>query len=155
MESGLEIQLFGPTRGRIGSDPLPRLRSRKGLWLLALLALRAGRDVDRDWLAGTLWPECDESHALRSLRQTLHDLRQALGPEAPRLTSDEPRTLRLNVSDASLDMLAFDAALSRGDSDSLMAAIQLYRGPLLEDCSEEWSLEARRIREQAYTGALE
>lgn len=49
--SGLAIRLFGPMEVRIGPDPLPRLRSRKGLWLLALLALRAGRPVDRDWPA--------------------------------------------------------------------------------------------------------
>src|SRR5438093_1492553 len=50
--SGLEIRLFGPLEVRIGPYPLPRLRSRRGLWLLALLALRGGRDVERDWLAG-------------------------------------------------------------------------------------------------------
>src|SRR5438874_11468123 len=92
--SGLEIRLFGPMEVRIGPDLLPHLRTRKGLWLLALLALRAGRPVERGWLAGTLWPDCDEAHALRSLRQSLHDLRLALGPEAWRLTGEEPRMLR-------------------------------------------------------------
>src|SRR5947208_14859209 len=53
----LELRLFGPMEVRTGSSPLPRLRSRKGLWLLALLALRAGRAVERSWLAGTLWPD--------------------------------------------------------------------------------------------------
>jgi hypothetical protein len=43
----LEIRLFGPVQVRVGGAPLPRLRSRKGLWLLALLTLRAGRDVER------------------------------------------------------------------------------------------------------------
>src|SRR5436190_6757221 len=85
---GLEIRLFGPIDVRIGPYPLPRLRSRKGLWLLALLALRAERPVERDWLAGTLWPECDEDHSRRNLRQSLHDLRLALGPEGWRLTDD-------------------------------------------------------------------
>ena len=41
--SDLEIRLFGPMDVRVGPYPLPRLRTRKGLWLLALLALRAGR----------------------------------------------------------------------------------------------------------------
>src|SRR6266511_465579 len=75
--SGLEIRLFGPMQVRIGLRPLPRLRSRKGLWLLALLALRAGRPVERGWLAATLWPDCDEAHARLNLRQSLHDLRLA------------------------------------------------------------------------------
>lgn len=153
--AGLRISLFGPMEVRIGSRLLPRLRSRKGLWLLALLALRAGRPVDRDWLAATLWPECDEAHQRRSLRQSLHDLRLALGPEARRLICDAPRTLRLAVGAASVDVLAFDAAVARGDLDSLEVAVRLYRGPFLEDCAEEWSLGEQQRREQAYVAALE
>ena len=82
---GLEIRLFGPVEARIGSQPLPRLRPRKGLRLLALLALRAGREVERDWLAALLWPDCDEAHGRRSLRQSLHDRRLALGSHSWRL----------------------------------------------------------------------
>jgi predicted ATPase/DNA-binding SARP family transcriptional activator/Tfp pilus assembly protein PilF len=153
--SGLEVRLFGPMEVRLGSQPLPRLRSRKGLWLLALLALRSGRSLDRGWLAATLWPDADAAYALRSLRQSLHDLRRALGPESGRLGCEAPRTLRLDVGGASVDVLAFDAALARGDLESLEIAVRLYRGPFLEDCAEEWSLEERRRREEAYVGALE
>jgi predicted ATPase/DNA-binding SARP family transcriptional activator len=151
----LEMRLFGPMEVRVGGELLPRLRSRKGLWLLALLALRGGRGVERDWVAGTLWPDSDEADARRSLRQSLHDLRAALGPEAERLGSDEPRTLRLDVAGAAVDALAFDAAIGHGDLAALEAAVRLYRGPLLEDCAEEWGLEERRRREQEYVTALE
>ena|SRR5579871_5284307 len=48
----LEIRLFGPIDVRVCGQPLPRLRSRKGLWLLALLALRNGR-ADRATAGGT------------------------------------------------------------------------------------------------------
>jgi DNA-binding SARP family transcriptional activator len=54
--SPLAIQLFGPLGVQCHGAPLPRLRSRNGLRLLALLTLRHGREVDRTWLAGTLWP---------------------------------------------------------------------------------------------------
>jgi predicted ATPase/DNA-binding SARP family transcriptional activator len=153
--SGLQLRLFGPIEVRIGLASLPHLRSRKGLWLVALLALRGGRDVDRDWIAGTLWPDCDEFNSRRSLRQTLHDLRLALGTEAWRLKSDEPRTLRLELGGASVDALEFDEAIKKRDPTLLETAVQLYRGPLLEDCAEEWALEGRRQREQAVIGALE
>src|SRR5437660_10031797 len=140
--SGLEIRLFGPMEVRIGPRPLPRLRSRKGLWLLALLALRGGQDVDRGWLSATLWPDCDEAHGRRSLRQSLHDLRLALGPEAARLACEGPRTLRLDVAGAFVDALEFDRAVTRGSGPDgtpfLEAAVRLYRGPLLEACAEEW-----------------
>src|SRR5438477_4440828 len=53
----LQLRLFGPLDVRVHGQPLPQLSSRKGRWALALLALRAGKEVDREWLAGTLWPE--------------------------------------------------------------------------------------------------
>ena len=49
-------------------EPLARLRSRKGQWLLALLALRSGRALERSWLAETLWPESPVPKAQESLR---------------------------------------------------------------------------------------
>lgn len=155
LTTSLELRLFGPMEIRIGEQPLPHLRSRKGFWLLALLALRKGRDVGRDWLAGTLWPDSLELHALRSLRQSVYDLRLALGPSAWRLGGDGPRTLRLDLRGVFVDALEFDAAIERGDPESLELAVQLYRGPLLEDCSEEWAVDSRRGREQAFVGALE
>jgi DNA-binding SARP family transcriptional activator len=75
----LAIGLFGPFTVRRQGDPLPRLRTRKGQWLLALLTLRHDGDVERAWLAGTLWPDNPESQALAHLRRCLTDLRQALG----------------------------------------------------------------------------
>jgi DNA-binding SARP family transcriptional activator len=45
--SPLTIRLLGPFEVRLRGQPLPRLRSRKGQWLLALLALRHGHEVDR------------------------------------------------------------------------------------------------------------
>jgi predicted ATPase/class 3 adenylate cyclase/DNA-binding SARP family transcriptional activator len=151
----LEIRLFGPLDARCHGAPLPNLRTRKGQWLLALLVLRAGREVERDWLSGQLWPESPESQTRANLRRSLTDLRQALGPEADRLHSPSARTLRLALEGAAVDVLAFDAALARGDADSLAEAVALYRGPLLEGCAEEWVIPERQQREQAYLAALE
>ena len=75
--SSLAIRLFGPFDARVNGGPLPHLRSRKGQWLLDLLALRAGCAVERAWRAGTLWPDGSESQALASLRMSLKDLRRA------------------------------------------------------------------------------
>jgi DNA-binding SARP family transcriptional activator len=55
------ITLFGPMQVRIEGQPLPLMRSRKSLWLLALLTLRHDRPVERDWLAGTLWPDLNQT----------------------------------------------------------------------------------------------
>src|SRR5258707_12056595 len=99
----LAIHLFGPFEVRLHGQPFPRLRSRKGQWLLALLTLRHGGAVDRSWLAGTLWPDSPESAALARLRNCLKDLQRALGSEADRLRSPTPRFLALDLADAQAD----------------------------------------------------
>src|SRR5215218_10132197 len=83
--SRLRLRLFGPFGAQVRGNPLPRLRTRKGQWLLALLTLRSGCEVERAWLAGLLWPNSSEELAAQSLRTSLADLRRALGPEADRL----------------------------------------------------------------------
>jgi hypothetical protein len=70
------VWLFGPFQVHRHGAPLEGLRSRKGHQLLALLVLRHGAEVERSWLAGTLWPESDEPKALASLRNSLKVLRR-------------------------------------------------------------------------------
>src|SRR5262249_19458531 len=107
-EAPLIVHLFGPLNIRVHGQPLPRLRSQKGQWLFALLALRHGREAQRSWMAGTLWPDYPEERALHSLRQSLADLRRALGPEAGRLSSPTSRTLLLDLTGAQADVIEFD-----------------------------------------------
>src|SRR4051794_8530279 len=87
----LQVRLFGPLVVYAHGEPLPRLRSRKTEWLLALLVLRAGQKVARTWVAGTLWPDSSERQALANLRLNLQDLRRALGSQAERLQSPTSR----------------------------------------------------------------
>jgi predicted ATPase/DNA-binding SARP family transcriptional activator len=148
----LRIRLFGPFEVRVNGQPIRRLRFRKSQALFALLALRHGQEVERGWLAAQLWPE---SPGTQALRNCLSDLRQALGPEAGRLHSPTSRTLCLDLAGAAVDVVAFDAAMTRGDPEALAEAVCLYRGPLLEGCGEEGVLQERQAREQAYLGALE
>jgi predicted ATPase/class 3 adenylate cyclase len=150
--SPLCIHLFGPFEVCLHGHPLPRLRYQKSQSLLALLALRPGAEVERDWLAGLLWPESTERQALRN---SLTDLRRALGPEADRLRSPTLHSLALDLSGAEVDVLAFDAAIAQGDRPALEQAVSLYRGPLLEGSGEEWAFHERQVREQAYLRALE
>lgn len=157
----LSIRLFGSMEVRVSGAPLPPLRSRKGLWLLALLVLRHDREIDRLWLAGTLWPDSPEPQALSSLCQSLSDLRRVLisldggRRVAAQIVSVNRRTLLLDLAGADVDVLAFDAALERGDMTSLEEAVAWYRGPLLEGCLEEWAIPERDSREQRFLGALE
>src|SRR5262245_29161163 len=155
--SRLTLTLFGAMTVRLGDGTLlPPLRTRKGFYLLALLALRGGREVERNWLAATLWPESGEAVALSNLRRTLTDLRAALGDAAECITAPAAHTLCLELStEVQVDVAAFDKAIKRGDDASLPEAIALYSGPLLEGCSESWVFSERDAREQAYLAALE
>ena len=149
------MQLFGQPTLSINGKPTEPLRTRKGFWLLALLALRHGRDVERSWLAGTLWADSEESQALYNLRRSLSDLRRVLGAEACCIAAPTPHTLRLVVEVGAIDVAEFDAALKRGDAASLDKAIALYQGRLLEGCLEEWAFAEAEARERAYLNALQ
>lgn len=151
----LIIRLFGPLQVLVHGEPIPRLRTRSVEWLLALLILRSGKNVSRSWLAGTLWPDSEESQALQNLRNALLSLRQALGIEASRIESPTRDTLTLNLEGAEVDQLRFDQAIRQGDEAALREAVSLYMGPLLEGCLEEWALPERDSRQQAYLNAIE
>src|SRR5262245_46219404 len=103
------LRLFGPLQVLVHGVPMPRVSTRSREWLLALLALRHGRAVDRSWLAGTLWPGSNESQALHNLRNALLELRKALGGEGARLRSPARDTLTLALDGAEVDVVCFDA----------------------------------------------
>ena len=137
------------------------MRSRATLWLLALLALNYDHPRERVWLACTLWPVGPETgrtqaQALACLRQRLSELRDKLDTQAWRLTTPTPRTLYLDLKDAEVDLIAFDAAVRLGGTEALERAIALYRGRLLEGLPAEIAtiqLAADR-RKERYQEAL-
>lgn len=151
----LSIRLFGSCHVRLNGEPLPRLRSRKGEWLLALLVLHAGQPIGRDWLAENLWPDSLPDGALASLRQSLKDLRTALGTQGGRIQTATGRRLILDLTGAEVDVREFDLRVRAGDVESLQRAIAVYGGPLLEGCHETWILAEREERERAYLNALD
>ncbi len=151
-ESPLRICLFGPMRVELSGQPLVTVRSRKSLWLLALLALRNQRSLDRSWLAETLWPDAELGQAGSSLRSVLSELRQALGDHAALLQSPTRATLRL--TGAVVDTHQFDSLIAEGTASSLARAVDLYAGPLVEGVTEEWVAQERGAREEACIQAI-
>ena len=151
--SPLQVRLFGQLEVKVSGAPLPHLRSKKGLWLLAILVLKHKNGVERTWLAEKLWPDSLESAALANLRLNLSDLRKALGDEAKRITYPTPRTIRFDISGVDADALEFDSKIG-GDSEAKRHAIALYRAELLRGCLEDWATEERNLREEAYLAAL-
>lgn len=153
-ENQLQIRLFGPVDVAIEGQTMPKLRSRAGYWLLALLTLRANREVSRLWLAGCLWPDSDDATGRNNLRRSLTDLRAALGPAAERIESPTANTLLLRIASHEADVLAFDRAIREDTIDALQRAVTLYRAPLLEGCDEIWAAPEQQPRREAYLQAL-
>src|SRR5215813_10876451 len=128
----LKIRLFGPLCVLVQERVLPRMRARSVEWLLALLVLHHGRSLDRPWLAGSLWPDSEESQALHNLRDNLVHLRKALGSESGRIQSPTRDTLILDLEGVEVDLLHFDVAIKAGEEETLRKAVEVYTGPLLE-----------------------
>lgn len=135
--------------------PIRTLRSRTSYWLLALLALRLGHEVSRDWLAATLWPESAPELALYNLRRCLSDVKDALGSEAALVEAPSRRTLRLASQGTEVDVARFAEFVQRGCEGDLERAVILHAAPLLEGCPEEWAIPERVACEQALLGALD
>jgi len=135
----LQIRLLGTVEIMLDSQPLPPLRGKSGLWLLGLLTLQANKPLERDGLAGILWPESGPEQGRANLRRALTDLRQALGHEAKRLTSPTPQTIAFQVAPHEADVLAF-----------LSGDLARYTGELMPACPLEWVETERRILSERF-----
>lgn len=105
--------------------PAPGLRLRV-LALLALLVAHDSEGISRDKLLAYLWPDSDSGHARNSLKQALFSLRHALDCHV--LVSGAGY-LRLETSDAEVDLWEFESALVAGQET---VAVGVYRGPFLD-----------------------
>ena len=148
--TAIRIRCFGPFAAEINGEPLPVLHSKKERLLLAYLALRRGREVERGEIAAALWPDSLEEQARFNLRQTLSSLRKALGSAGSRLESPSRHTLCLNLFGDEADVIAYDLAARRTDEASLEIMAALQGSPLLEGWGERegegWAAAEREAR---------
>lgn len=170
----MAIRCFGGFRMVVGDLVIdwtkvrPRARA-----AMRLLTMRAGRPVHREALIEALWPDMPAKSATANLQVAVSSLRSLLEPDRdrgkPRLVVRVGDAYLLSLpSDAYLDTLAFQTALTRGrqakatgDTASavqgLRDALAQYHGELLpEDGPAEWLQEDREIyRRQAADAAAE
>lgn len=99
----------------------------KRLAMLAYLAVAAGTYQRRDTLLALFWPELDEFAARRALRNTLYQLRLALGDGVFVSRGDDE--IMVDGAVLACDIAVLRDAVSAGRYDE---AIDLYRGELLE-----------------------
>ncbi len=74
---GLSLHMLGPMQAEVAGTPI-RLRSRKARAALGYLAFAPRAEESRERLVGLLWSESEEEKARASLRQVVHELREAM-----------------------------------------------------------------------------
>jgi DNA-binding SARP family transcriptional activator len=148
------LQLRGPPR----RDYDAVLAQPKRLALLVYLAVaHRGGLARRDTLVGLFWPALDDDHARSALRQSLTFLRRTLGDDV--LARRGAEDIGVCAAALETDAVLFDRAYDAGD---FTAALQLYRGDLLEGLFasdiapelERWIEDERaRLRHRAVDAA--
>ncbi len=149
------IRLFG--HPVLQSEGLTRVSmSEKALSVLAYLILSRNRGpLRRKALAFELWPDLTEAEACATLRRMLHQLTSQI-PASNFRTDATWVSWSAEPTRTFVDVIAFEH-LSE-DPSTRDAAIELYRGDLLQTLDAEWvpferermrSLQYRNLREAA------
>lgn len=157
--ASLEIRLLGRPQVKLDGQ-LIDLNSNKALALLYYLAVT--RQVySRQALAGLLWTDLGEDKARRNLRGEFKRLRDVVGAA---YLLGEYETIELSQSAIWTDVTEFDRLLNLPDLavQQLQAAVDLYRGPFLDDFHvrdaalfEEWmSSERTRLLQAVQRASL-
>ena len=145
----IELRLLGPQSirrsdgrefGKLPAQP-------KRFALLAFLALENGSLQRRDAIAAMFWGDSDQQAARRALRNTLFNLREALGDGV--ITTQGDELLGVDPSMITTDVARLHEAFAAGRYEE---TADLYRGELLSgihfpnagDAFEEWLSSQRR-----------
>ena len=142
------LALLGPFRLTSPDGTRIEIPSRKGMALLAMLALAKDGERTRGFLREKLWGSRDQPQALASMRRELSNLRQQVNTGARDLLVCEHDRVRLN-----LDWLHVDVhALLAGSIEpgSVLAAGEFLEGIDLpgESGFEDWLRDERLILEE-------
>ncbi|MPZ11494.1 MAG: hypothetical protein GEU89_15000 [Kiloniellaceae bacterium] len=161
MNGTAKLRLFGgfslcDARGQTVS-----LTLRKTEALIAYLASGASRSHQRDQLATLLWSESSQSSALQSLRQARLMLMRNLEPHQLSIVNFSRREIHLDDTALEIDAAAFVSLQQAGDQDSLVRAIDLYRGDFLagldieSEAFDEWLQPTRAWYRSQVEAALQ
>lgn len=156
----IELRILGTpdVRDDSGGELRSVVAQPKRLALLAYLALASHRGFcRRDVLLGLFWPEAGTERARGALRQAVHHLRKALGPDV--LVSRGDSDLGVDPARLRCDACEFSRLLDEGRPEE---ALCLYQGDLLPgldvagtDGLERWiDRERERLAERAERAAL-
>lgn len=150
----MRISLLGPFDVSLGGKRLPNesWKREKARQLLQVLAFNPRKGVSKEQIFALLWPEADTTTANNHLKVVLNALNQALEPSRPSgaqplyvIRKDELYLLNPDLK-TETDLEVFEKLCQSLEADQREAALELYRGRLLES---EW-LQDDFIAEAGY-----
>lgn len=156
----LSVRALGPFEVFKGGKPIEftKKAQQKPLDLLKALVILGGANISERALTDMLWPEADGDAAHSAFATTLHRLRTLIGSDSALQLSNG--RLTLDTKRCWVDSRSLDASLKSaktlfrcGSTDAALEhmdrAIELYRGDLLSQDHNTWSIQARdRIKEK-------
>lgn len=166
----IRIQLFGQFCIWHNGQAVAGFEAHKVQELFSYLLLHQERSHSRESLASLLWPDSTSAQSKKKLRQAIWYLQSALRsqnePVLNHLLLVQPDRVQINAeSDFWLDVVVFKNTfelvegltgrmLNAQDVQALQNAMQLYQGPFLEGCYEDWCLYERESLQNVYLAML-
>jgi DNA-binding SARP family transcriptional activator len=162
----LQIFLLGKFETHYQGQSLVGFEARKVQELLCYLLLHRDRPHAREALAGLLWDDA-AMHSRTYLRKALWQLQAALSAAEKSFLLVKPEWIRLDSkAELWLDVAVLEEAyaLVRGvpgqnlddrSAKAVEAAVQLYRGNLLDNWYQDWCLSERERLQQIYLTMLD
>src|SRR5579871_855691 len=147
----IRLRLLGRFSVVAEGDPPVTLKisSKKGIALLAYLALHPEHSVSREKLATLLWGDRPDRQARLNLRQVILSLRKTFA-ETELIALDRD-TVGLRMERLSVDALQFQELSRSSEPGDLARAAALYGGPLLSEMDiepEDFAAWLRNARER-------
>lgn len=135
-----------------------RFRTSKAEELLAFLIHSEGRPRSKDMILDNLWPDADIDKAGNNFRVTCTYIRSTLADLGyiDILLRDHD-DYSVNISRISCDYIEFRKKVSNTESLTLedtQAAVDMYKGPYLENRFYDWAEDARGWLENRYVELL-
>jgi DNA-binding SARP family transcriptional activator/TolB-like protein len=127
----LSLEMFGKFSARLDGVET-QIGSRKSRALLAFLALSDVSEQTRERLVGLLWSESEEGKARASLRQALHEIRDAFHKMGFAGLHTEKLQITLDASTVSVDLIDVLHAAEQGCAHTLLHTRERLLDTLLE-----------------------
>ena len=138
----LKICCLGPFTAFADGCRKLSIQSQKSKAVLALLALAARGSRSRAWLRDKLWSDRSGQQGSASLRQSLSEIRKALGPDHVAVFTADKHTVTLDLDRVQVDVLNYrhdPARLGEGLKAGKVASLELLEGiDIVDPEFEEW-----------------